>query len=96
MRVSDRVGCQDWPCTDVDRDLFSVPAVEVDPARISIVLVSEVAAPRAEGGYYAGSASLFARTSRNAHGLGRPGRPPRPVRTCPSTTKRVPPSHPPD
>ncbi len=54
MRVSDDVRCQGWPCTDVDRDLYSVPAAEVDPARISIVLVSKVAAPRAEDGCYAG------------------------------------------
>ena len=66
MRMSDRVHCQDWPCTDVDHDLFCVSAVEVDPARISIVLVSEVAAPRAEDGYYAGSESLFARTTLEA------------------------------
>jgi len=54
MRVSDHVRCQDWPCADVDGDLYSVPAVEVDPARTSIVLVSEVAAPGAEDGCYAG------------------------------------------
>ncbi len=66
MRPSDRVRCQDWPCTDVDRGLFSVPTVEVDPARVSIVLVSEVAAPRAADGYYATGESLFARTTLEA------------------------------
>jgi len=49
MRVADRVGCQGWPCADVDHGFFSVLAIAVDPATISVVLTSEVAAPRARG-----------------------------------------------
>jgi hypothetical protein len=43
MRVSDWVGCKDFPCSDVQFASYVVPAVEVDPDRVSIILLSEAA-----------------------------------------------------
>ncbi|MEW5826110.1 MAG: uracil-DNA glycosylase family protein [Candidatus Bipolaricaulota bacterium] len=66
MRVSDVIHCVDRPCTDVRHDLLSVPDVDISPASVRMVLVSEAAAPRAEDGYYASDAGLFAKTTLQA------------------------------
>jgi uracil-DNA glycosylase len=66
MRVSESLVCRDFPCTDVDHGLFSVPDVHVSPQRVAVVVVSEAAALRREDGYYASDASVFAQTTLEA------------------------------
>jgi uracil-DNA glycosylase len=66
MRVSERVACLDLPCADVAHDLYSVPAIDVAVQRVSVVVVSESAAPRPEDGYYATGEPLFAATTLQA------------------------------
>jgi len=66
MRPSESVGCECFPCADVRHDRFGVPEVEVDPARIRIVLISEAAPPEVADGYYAAGDPLFARTTVQA------------------------------
>lgn len=66
MRPSDHAVCDGFSCGDVDRRLHSVPAIDVTASRISLVVVSEVAAPRATDGYYETDDALFARTTLQA------------------------------
>ncbi|MDD5264280.1 MAG: uracil-DNA glycosylase family protein [Candidatus Bipolaricaulis sp.] len=66
MRPSDYAVCDGFSCGDVDRRLHSVPAIDVTAARISLVVISEVAAPRARDGYYEADDALFARTTLQA------------------------------
>ncbi len=66
MRISELVKCEDFPCADVERGGYAVPGVEVDPARISVVLISECAPARAADHYYAGGESLFQQTTVQA------------------------------
>jgi uracil-DNA glycosylase len=47
-------------------DLFVVPAVEVDPESIDIVMVSEAAPARPEDWFYGGPGALFAETTIQA------------------------------
>ncbi len=66
MRVSQCVGCQDFPCADVKHECYIVPEIEVKPDDISIVMISE-AAPAAPGDYYyASGAPLFEQTTVQA------------------------------
>ena len=53
MRVHDEVACHDFPCLDTRQSGYLVPNVEVDPERISIVLISEAAPEDPADGYYA-------------------------------------------
>ena len=48
MRVSDHVGCADFPCGDVDHRRHEVPGVELDAEKVHLILVAE--APPAEPG----------------------------------------------
>ncbi len=66
MRPSDRVSCRDFPCTDVDHDLYSVSGIDVAASRVSIVLISEAAPLRTEDGFYASADALFAKTTLQA------------------------------
>ena len=66
MRPSERIHCFDFPCVDVAHASFGVPDVEIDPERVSIVLISESAAASPADSYYAGPDSLFARTTVQA------------------------------
>ena len=66
MRVSDCVQCESFPCVDVKHEGYRVPGVELDPASISLVLISEAAAPDAADNYYAPGDPLFQRTTVQA------------------------------
>jgi len=66
MRVSELVGCKDLPCADVKHECYVVLNTEVDPAKISIILVSEAAPPNPADYYYAPGDPLFAQTTVQA------------------------------
>jgi len=63
MKTADSVNCTDFPCTDIARSNYLVPAVDVDPARVSILLISEASPENPTDHYYAGENALFARTT---------------------------------
>lgn len=63
MRVSDLVSCQFHPCIDVHHSGYRVPPIEIDPALIKVILISESAAVEADDDYYAVGDPLFARTT---------------------------------
>ena len=63
MKVNDIVGCSDFPCLDTQRAGYQIPAVELDPAAVRILLISEAAPENPADHYYAGINALFARTS---------------------------------
>ena len=66
MRVNHSVECRDLACADVRHEGYSVPPVDIDPARVSIILVSEAAAADPADGYYAAGEPLFAQTTVQA------------------------------
>jgi len=63
MKPSSIVRCADFPCLDTRRASYFVPDVEFEPARVSILLISEAAPENPSDGYYAGPESLFAQTT---------------------------------
>ncbi len=63
MKPNATVKCIDFPCTDTNRLSYLVPGVEVDPAKVSILLISEAAPVNPADYYYAGPDALFAQTT---------------------------------
>ena len=63
MKTSDFVQCLDFPCLDVRKESYHVPRLEIDPARVSILLISEAAPEKPADYYYAGPEALFAQTT---------------------------------
>lgn len=66
MALNAQVRCTDFPCRDVDHSRHRIPRLDVDPATIRVVLISEGATPAPEDDYYAGGDPLFARTTLQA------------------------------
>jgi uracil-DNA glycosylase len=63
MKTDNFVQCLDFPCTDIRRASHLIPDVDIDPAKVSILLISEAAPQNPADGYYAGPEALFAQTT---------------------------------
>jgi hypothetical protein len=63
MKVSDCVNCTEFICEDVKIDRYHMPAVEQDPSKVSVILISEAAASNPGDNYDAPGDSLFQQTT---------------------------------
>jgi hypothetical protein len=66
MRVGECIGCTQFPCTGVNHASYLIPDIELDPSRISILLISEASPAKAEDYYYSAGQSLFQQTTVQA------------------------------
>ena len=66
MRVSECVGCTEFPCADVRHECYIVPDVDVKPDDVSLVMVSEAAPTNPGDYYYADGDPLFEQTTVQA------------------------------
>jgi uracil-DNA glycosylase len=66
MKVNDCIGCTGFPCADVRHECYPVPNVEVNPEKISSVLISEAAPADPDDYYYAEGNPLFQQTTVQA------------------------------
>jgi uracil-DNA glycosylase len=57
------VQCVEFPCLDTRRSSYLIPNVDIDPAKVSILLISEASPENPADHYYAGHEALFARTT---------------------------------
>ncbi len=63
MRPNTCIGCKTFPCADVNRAGYVVPGIDIDPARVSVILISEAAPADPADHYYAGGNPLFEQTT---------------------------------
>lgn len=63
MRVNECVGCELFPCADVNHGSYIVPSIDVKPDTISIVLISEAAPANPDDYYYAKGDPSFQQTT---------------------------------
>ena len=66
MQPSKCVGCQNFPCDDVQHDCYVIPDIDVEPDDISIIMISEAAPENADDYYYAERNPLFEQTTVQA------------------------------
>ncbi len=66
MKPDNLIQCVDFPCTDIRRESHLIPNVEIDPAEVCILLISEASPQNPADGYYAGPEALFAQTTLQA------------------------------
>ena len=66
MKTSSTIQCGDFPCLDIRRESYVVPDIDVDPYKISIIMISEAAPQKLSDYYYAGGESLFEQTTVQA------------------------------
>ncbi len=58
MIISDLIKCHDFSCTDVDKNSYILPPVEIDPAKIKILMITE-APPNDKADYYYADGNPF-------------------------------------
>jgi hypothetical protein len=63
MKVSDKVSCSDFPCTNISKEAYLVPNIDIDPNMIRVVMISEASPPKSSDFYYVGGESLFEKTT---------------------------------
>ena len=63
MRTSDHVSCKSFPCGDVNAGAYIVPAEDIDPGRIRIIMISEAAPPDPRDYFYASGDPSYLRTT---------------------------------
>lgn len=63
MKVGECIGCKDFPCVGVRHEGYIVPSIEVNPEKVSLVLISEAAPPDLSDYYYALGDPLFQQTT---------------------------------
>jgi uracil-DNA glycosylase len=66
MRVIECVGCQAFPCVDVNHDGYILPEVEITPESVRTVLISEAAPDDPNHYYYAANQPHFEQTTLQA------------------------------
>ena len=63
MIPANLINCVDFLCLDTRRSSYFIPNIEIDPAKVSIMLISEASPENPTGHYYAGPEALFARNT---------------------------------
>lgn len=66
MKISERIKCLDFPCTDVDKKSYLTPPVDIDVEKIRIMMITE-APPNDKADYfYAGGSPFYLQTTLQA------------------------------
>jgi hypothetical protein len=63
------IGCEHFPCVDVKHDRYILPDYNLDPERVSMVMISEAAPDDPSDYYYAQGTPLFQQNTLQAFSL---------------------------
>ena len=66
MRTSTHIKCSEFPCVDVRRECYVIPSIDVNPADVSIILISEATPADSDDYYYGAGDPLFQQTTVQA------------------------------
>ena len=66
MHINKCIACTNFPCDDVRHDCYIIPDIDIDPEKVSIVLISEAAPADSSDYYYAPGDPLFQQTTVQA------------------------------
>jgi len=63
MKVSEQIGCQGFPCSDVRHDGYIIPGIDIEPRAVSMMVISEAAPAMQSDYYYTGEGSSYEQTT---------------------------------
>src|SRR4030042_3384510 len=66
MRIIDYIQCIDFPCVEARQESYLIPDLNLDPASIKLMLISETTPTNPADYYYASGDALFSRTTLQA------------------------------
>jgi hypothetical protein len=59
MRISENVRCDNFPCTDVKHNRYTLPSIDIIPENVVLILISEAVPNNPHDDYYAGNQPSF-------------------------------------
>jgi uracil-DNA glycosylase len=66
MIISERIRCYDLPCSDVDKNGYSVPSLEIDAERTKILMITEAPPSDKSDYFYADGNPFYLQTTLQA------------------------------
>jgi uracil-DNA glycosylase len=66
MFINDHIKCIGFPCPEIDSKCYIVPEIDINPDKISIVMISECSPENLKDYFYSGNESLFEKTTVQA------------------------------
>ena len=66
MIISERIRCYDFPCSDVDKNGYSVPSLEIDAEKTKILMITEAPPSDKSDYFYADGNPLYLQTTLQA------------------------------
>jgi hypothetical protein len=66
MKPDDVIRCTDFPCTDVISDAFVVPPIKINPAKFSMILISEAPPVDRKDYFYTPGTPFYLQTTLQA------------------------------
>src|SRR3972149_11575888 len=58
MKIYDKIKCAQFPCTDIDKNSYIVPAADIEPTEIKILMITE-APPEIKADYFYAAGNPF-------------------------------------
>jgi len=66
MKISDKIKCAGSPCADVDKNGFTLPPPDIDPAGIKLLMITEAPPPDPLDYFYAPGSPFYLQTTLQA------------------------------
>jgi len=66
MRPSNCLKCPDFPCSDVNKQVYLIPDVEIEPEKIKAIMISEAPPEDAGDYFYAKNSPFYTQTTVQA------------------------------
>jgi len=66
MKISDKIKCGGYPCADINKGGFTVPPLEIDAARIKLLMITEAPPPDKADYFYAPGNPFYLQTTLQA------------------------------
>ncbi|MDD1776260.1 MAG: hypothetical protein LUP94_02780 [Candidatus Methanomethylicus sp.] len=65
MKMTEAIGCNGFPCLDIEKHSYCIPNIDLDPSRVRAMMISECS-PSLSSDYFYSPDSLFSRTTLQA------------------------------
>jgi uracil-DNA glycosylase len=66
MIMSNHVGCEDFPCIDIDKSCYTIPKIDLNPAKTKVIMISEAPPQNVEDYFYASKNPFYLQTTIQA------------------------------
>ncbi|WP_269852104.1 hypothetical protein [Methanosarcina horonobensis] len=66
MKPAECIECKNFPCSDINNSGYLVPAVEIDPGKVKVIMISEASPENPHDYFYASGDPFYLKTTLQA------------------------------